>query len=62
MEKREGMQETITFTEKRKLISVIQIQEALWRKLDNLKPLFNHNEEIYISKGVKENALASEGK
>ena len=56
------MQETVTFTETRKLIVVIQIQEALWRKLDNLKPLFNHNEEIYISKGVKENALASEGK
>ena len=61
-EKREGMQETITFTEKRKLILVIQIQGALWRKLDNLKPLFNHNEEICVSKGVKENALASEGK
>ena len=56
------MQETVTFTEKRKLILVIQIQEALWRKLDNLKPLFNNNEEFYISKGVKENALSSEGK
>ena len=36
-------------------------------KINNLKPLFikfscHENEELYISKEVKENALASEGK
>ena len=31
-------QETITFADKRKSLLVIQIQEALWRKLNNLKP------------------------
>ena len=38
---------------------VIQIQKALWRKLE---PLFSRNKKLYASKGVKENALASEGK
>ena len=28
----------------------------------NVKPLFSRNKEIYVSKEVKENALASEGK
>ena len=32
------LQETITFANKRKSLLVIQIQEALWRKLNNLKP------------------------
>ena len=50
----------ITFTDKRKSLSVIQIKKGLWRKLNNLKPLFSHNEELYLSKEVKENALASE--
>ena len=36
--------------------------EALWKKLNNLKPLFNGNEEHCISKEVKGNALASKGK
>ena len=52
----------ITFTDKRKSLSVIQIKEGLWRKLNNLKPLFSRNEELYVSKEVKENALSSEGK
>ena len=52
----------ITFTDKRKSLSVIQIKEGLWRKLKNLKPLFSCNEDLYVSKEVKENALASEGK
>ena len=55
----------ITFTDKRKSLSVIiiQIKEGLWRKLNNLKPLFSRNaEELYVSKEVKENALVSEGK
>ena len=47
---------------KRKSLIIIQIQEALWRKLRRLKPLLSHNEELYISEAVKENALASEGK
>ena len=32
------LQETITFADKRKSLLVIQIQEALWRKLNNVKP------------------------
>jgi len=32
------LQETITFTDKRKSLLVIQIQEALWRKSNNPKP------------------------
>ena len=39
------LQETITFADKRKLLLVIQIQEALWRKVNNLKPLFSRNKE-----------------
>ena len=31
-------------------------------KLNNPKPLFSRIEELYFSKEVKENALASEGK
>ena len=50
----------ITFTDKRKSLSVIQIKKGLWRKLNNLKPLLSRNEELYVSKEVKENALASE--
>ena len=38
---------------------VIQIQKALWRKLE---PLFSGNKKLHTSKEVKENALASEGK
>ena len=39
---------------------VIQIQKALWRKLE---PLFSRNKKtLYASKEVKEIALASEGK
>ena len=41
---------------------IIQIQEALWRKSNNLKPLFSGNEEHCISKEAKGNALASKGK
>ena len=38
---------------------IIRIQEALRRKLNNLKPLFSGDEEHCISKEVKGNALAS---
>ena len=38
---------------------VIQIQKALWRKLE---PLFSGNKKLHVSKEVKENVLASEGK
>jgi len=34
----------------------------IWRKLNNLKPLFSGNEEHCTSKEVKENVLASQGK
>ena len=37
----------------------MQIQKALWRKLE---PLFSRNKKLYASKEVKENVLASEGK
>ena len=47
---------------KRKSLMIIRIQEVLWRKLNNLKPLFSGNEEHCISKEVKGNALASKGK
>ena len=39
------LQETITFANKRKLLLVIQIQEALWRKLNNLKALYSRIKE-----------------
>ena len=39
------LQETITFANKRKSLLVIQIQEALWRKLNNLKPLYSRKKE-----------------
>ena len=57
------LQETITITDKRKLLLVIQsIQEALWRKLNSLTLLFSCNEELYFLQKVKDNGLASEGK
>ena len=42
---------------KRKLLIIIRIYEALWKKLNNLKPLFSCNEEHCISKEVKEMLL-----
>ena len=51
----DSYQESKPGNEKRK-------SEALWKKLNNLKPLFNGNEEHCISKEVKGNALASKGK
>ena len=36
--------------------------QLIWRKLKNGKPLFSCKRELYISKEVKENALASEDK
>ena len=44
-------------TKENRLVS--QIQKALWRKW---WPLFSRNKKLYVSKEVKENALASEGK
>ena len=49
-------------TDKRKSRLVLQTQEALWRKLNNLTPLSRRNEELYVSKEAKEKAFASEGK
>ena len=40
------LQETITFANKRKSLLVIQIQEALWRKLNKLKPLFSPKKSV----------------
>ena len=39
-------QETITFADKRKSLLVIQIQEALWRKLNNLKPYLGATKRV----------------
>ena len=47
---------------KRKSPIIIRIWGALWRKLNNLKPLFSDNKEHCISKEVKGNALPSKGK
>ena len=46
-------------TKENRLLIVIQNQEALLRKLNNLKPLFGNNKELNVSKEDKENALAS---
>ena len=46
-------------TKENRLLIVIQNQEALWRKLNNLKSLFGNNKELNVSKEAKENALAS---
>ena len=56
------MKESITFTDKRISPLAIQIQEALWRRINNLKLFSAANEEIYVSKEVEESAPASEGK
>ena len=53
-----ALQKNITLTTKGNRL-VIQIQKALWKKLE---PLFSRNKKLYASKEVKENALASEGK
>ena len=53
----------VTFTDKRKSLSVFQIKEELKGKIKTKpKPFFFRNEELYVSKEVKENALVSEGK
>ena len=48
--------------QERKPLIIIRIQEALWKKTNNLKPLISGNEGHCISKEVKGNALASKGK
>ena len=53
------LQENITFSEKSLSYSD---PEALWTKIKNLKALFSHKRELYASKEIKENAVASEGK
>ena len=56
------MPETVTFTDKKKFAYNYSDPEGTLEKLNNLKPLFSRIEELNISKEVKENALASEGK
>ena len=53
--------ETITFTDKGKLISYLDLESTL-EKFKEWKPLFSHNKELYISKEVQENALVWEDK
>ena len=52
----------ITFTNKKKIAYKYSDTGGTLEKLNNLKPLFSRNEELNISKEVKENAFASEGK
>ena len=40
---------------------IFQIQEALWRNLNNLKPSFSRIKSFTFQREVKENALASLG-
>ena len=42
------LQKTISRTKGKSLI-ISQIQEALWRKSNNLKPLLSRHEELYVS-------------
>ena len=52
----------ITFTNKKKIAYKYSDPGGTLEKLNNLKPLFSRNEELNISKEMKENAFASEGK
>ena len=52
---------TIAFADKRKLLLVIQIQEALWR-INYLKPESRKKSFAFQKKSNKENALELEGK
>ena len=54
--------ETVTFTEIKKIAYNYSDPGGTLEKLNNLKPSFGRIEERDISKEVKENALASEGK
>ena len=58
------LQETVTFTDKKKIAYNYSDPGGTLEKFNNLKPSFsgNENEELYISKEVEENAVASEGK
>ena len=56
------LQETVTFTDKKKITYNYSDPGGTLEKLSNLKPLFSRIEGLNISKEVKENALASEGK
>ena len=53
-----ALEETITFTDKGKLISYLDLENTL-EKFKEWKPLCSHNKELYVS---KENVLVSEGK
>ena len=54
---------TFTFTDKRKSLLVIQIQEALWTKFkNNLKVYLAAMKRVYVSKEVKVNAVDSHQK
>ena len=56
------LQETVTFTDKKKITYNYSDPGGTLEKLNNLKPLFSRIEGLNISKEVKENALTSEGK
>ena len=53
------LQETVTFMDKKKIAYQYNYSDpgGTLEKLNNLKPLFNRNEELYLSKEVKEKML-----
>ena len=51
------LRETVTFTGKKKIAYNYSDPGGTLEKLSHLKPLFSHNEELYISKEVKEKML-----
>ena len=58
------LQENNTFSDQKenRLLVSYSDPEALWTKIKNLTALFSHKRELYASKEIKENAVASEGK
>ena len=56
------LQGIVTFTDKKKIAYNYSDPGGTLEKLNKLKPSFGRIEELHISKEVKENALASEGK
>ena len=51
------LQETVTFTDKKKIAFIYSDPGGTSEKLSNLKSLFSRNEELCISKEVKEKIL-----
>ena len=52
-----ALQEAITFTDKKKIAYNHSDPGGTLEKFSKLKPFISHNEEVYISKEVKEKML-----